>query len=97
MSEVTLGKFLRNKRESRNVGVRKMARAINITPSYLSDIELDRTNPSIVTLRTIVDFLELDQADKVSLLSDINVYNKHSSPRRYKSVNKEVSPTIAGV
>jgi transcriptional regulator with XRE-family HTH domain len=73
LDKLVFGKFLRNKRESKKLGMREMSRAINISPSYLSDIEHGRTNPSLETLRIIVDFLKLTQGEKAAILSDINV------------------------
>ena len=82
MPEKILGNFLRSKRESKKLGVREMARTINISASYLSDIELGRTNPSLDTLRIISDFLELNQAERANLLSGINVNPTQPSPKK---------------
>jgi transcriptional regulator with XRE-family HTH domain len=73
LDKLAFGKFLKNKRESRKLGMREMSRAINISPSYLSDLEHGRTNPSLETLRIIADFLKLTEGEKAAILSDINV------------------------
>ena len=73
MSENMLGILLRNKRILKKISVREMARSINMSASFLSDIELGRTNPSINTLRIIVDFLKLSQTEKANLISGISV------------------------
>lgn len=41
----SFGEFIANKREEKRITIREMARLLQITPPYLSDIEKDRRNP----------------------------------------------------
>jgi transcriptional regulator with XRE-family HTH domain len=83
------------KRLVRGFGLREMARSTNISPSFLSDIELDRTAPSLDTLRTIVSFLECSDNEKAEILS--GKYVNPQSPPPDASIpatgaNPEASP-----
>ncbi len=54
-----LGKRLREARESRNIGLRELARRLGVSPSLISQIETGKSEPSINTLFAIVGELEL--------------------------------------
>lgn len=41
----SFGEFIAKKREEKRITIRKMAKLLQITPPYLSDIEKDRRNP----------------------------------------------------
>lgn len=58
--EETLGEHLRQARLDRDLGLRELAKELDITPSYLSDIENDRRVPSEEVLRAISARLKLD-------------------------------------
>jgi transcriptional regulator with XRE-family HTH domain len=60
MQERTLGDILREGRLARQRGLRELARELDITPSYLSDIENDRRVPSEDVLRKLAAGLDLD-------------------------------------
>jgi transcriptional regulator with XRE-family HTH domain len=62
-AEKTLGNSIREARISKGLGLRELARRIEKTPSYLSDIENDRRVPAEDVLRTIARHLELDFDD----------------------------------
>jgi len=47
-------------REYRGLTMRELARRIGMTPAYLSQIETDKRNPTVDTLRRIADELEID-------------------------------------
>src|SRR5579884_1996319 len=59
-SQQTLGECLRTRRVSKGYGLRKFAAQLEITPSYLSDIETDRRIPSEEVLRSIASLLGLE-------------------------------------
>lgn len=44
-SEMSFGEFIARKREEKKITLREMARLLNITAPYLSDIEKERRNP----------------------------------------------------
>lgn len=55
----SLGQRIRDRRVEKELGLRELARAMEITPSYLSDIENDRRIPAEEVLKTIAKELEL--------------------------------------
>jgi len=54
-----LGGRLREARQSRNVGLRELARRIGVSPSLISQIETGKSVPSVSTLSAIVSELDL--------------------------------------
>ncbi len=63
----TLGDVIRNKRAELGFSLRDVAKRLEITPSYLSDIENDRRVPSEQVTRTLAKFLNLDFDDLMAL------------------------------
>jgi transcriptional regulator with XRE-family HTH domain len=53
MTQKTLGEFIREERDKRDLSLRELARRLKITPPFLSDIELGRRYPSDETLADI--------------------------------------------
>lgn len=62
----TLGDFIKDKRVGLDMRLRELARRLDVTPSYVSDIENDRRVPSEDVLRRIAVELELDPDDLVA-------------------------------
>ena len=89
---IDAGNYLQNLRLSKKLTLSSASKSINISPTYLSDIEHGRKIPSDITIKSIVDFYEIDEIylfnifGKISLtvkellLSDLNlqrkIYNK---------------------
>ncbi len=48
-----LGPRLRARREEQGIGLRELARRLNMSPSALSQLETGKTSPSVSTLRAI--------------------------------------------
>ena len=57
---MTLGDFVNRARLEKGLGLRALARALGIVPSYLSDIENNRRVPSESVLRELAHVLDLD-------------------------------------
>jgi len=55
-----LGEIIRDARVEAKRGLRDLARELDITPSYLSDIENDRRVPADDVMRRIATLLNLD-------------------------------------
>jgi transcriptional regulator with XRE-family HTH domain len=55
----SLGDVLRDARVKADVGLRDLAKKLDLAPSYLSDIETDRRVPSEEVLRRLSDELKL--------------------------------------
>src|SRR6476646_618221 len=49
-----VGVRLRGERERRGMSLRELARRVGVSPSLVSQIELDRVNPSVSTLYALV-------------------------------------------
>ena len=57
---MSVGDIINRARVRKRLGLRALARELNIAPSYLSDIENDRRVPSETVLRDMARVLELD-------------------------------------
>ena len=60
MSNQTLGEIVREARLAKDKSLREVSKLLEITPSYMSDIENDRRVPSEEVLRNITNLLGLD-------------------------------------
>lgn len=58
-----VGHRLRAERERRGIGLRELARRVGVSPSLVSQIELDRVNPSVSTLYALVTELGMTMSD----------------------------------
>ena len=54
---VHLGASIRAAREQRGLSLRELARRVNVSPSFVSQIELGKANPSVGTLYSVVSVL----------------------------------------
>jgi len=59
MNDLNLGQRIRAERMARNFSIRKLSQAASITPSMLSQIENEQVNPSIQTLRSLADAMDI--------------------------------------
>ncbi len=71
----TLGEFIREKREAAGLSLRELARRLEITAPFLSDIELGRRAPAEKNLALIarelaIPFDEIQQYDHRETVSD---------------------------
>lgn len=58
-----VGSRLREERERRGISLRELARRVGVSPSLISQIELDRVNPSVSTLYALVTELGMTMGD----------------------------------
>src|SRR5438034_8843695 len=58
-----VGGPLRAERERRGISLRELARRVGVSPSLVSQIELDRVNPSVSTLYALVTELGMTMSD----------------------------------
>jgi transcriptional regulator with XRE-family HTH domain len=58
-----VGSRLRQEREERGMSLRELARRVGVSPSLVSQIELDRVNPSVSTLYALVSELGMTMSD----------------------------------
>jgi transcriptional regulator with XRE-family HTH domain len=54
---VRLGRAIRDARTRRGLSLRELARRVNVSPSFVSQVELGKANPSVGTLYTLVGVL----------------------------------------
>ena len=69
MAKATLGEYIRSLRNKRDIGVRELGRAVDVSGVHISSIEKDKNTPSPELLRKIALVLKVD-VDK--LLSKAN-------------------------
>ena len=58
-----IGNRLRAEREQRGISLRELARRVGVSPSLVSQIELDRVNPSVSTLYALVTELGMTMGE----------------------------------
>ena len=58
-----VGGRLRREREKRGISLRELARRVGVSPSLVSQIELDRVNPSVSTLYALATELGVTMGD----------------------------------
>jgi len=58
-----VGSRLRTEREHLGISLRELARRVGVSPSLISQIELDRVNPSVSTLYALVTELGMTMSD----------------------------------
>ena len=63
----TLGDLIKNRRVELDIKLRELARRLEVTPSYVSDIEYNRRVPSEDVLGRIATELQLNLDDLVAL------------------------------
>jgi transcriptional regulator with XRE-family HTH domain len=61
-----VGSRLRGERERRGISLRELARRVGVSPSLVSQIELDRVNPSVSTLYALVTELGMTMSEVFS-------------------------------
>lgn len=62
---VQLGQSIRTVREQRGLSLRELARRVDVSPSFISQIELGKANPSVGTLYSIVSVLGITLDDLI--------------------------------
>ncbi len=67
---VQLGQAIRAAREQRGLSLRELARRVNVSPSFVSQIELGKANPSVGTLYSLVSVLGTTLDDLMGDSSD---------------------------
>lgn len=65
----TFGEFLQKKREAKKITLRGMAQKLDVSPTFLSDIEKNRRNPpEMEKLDLITQILVLSDEDRAMML-----------------------------
>lgn len=73
-----VGKKIRELRQSQNKTLKEIADMANISISYLSDIEHEKKNPSINTIKSILNALNISMFDFFKDIDNVKINNfKH--------------------
>ena len=59
----TLGEYIREIRETQDMSLRELARAIAVSPAFMSDVELGRRHPSDQHLAALALTLQVSEVD----------------------------------
>lgn len=66
---LNFGDFIAQKREEKKISLREMAKNLDVTPPYLSDVEKDRRNPlSLKRMELLANILLLSEDEKITML-----------------------------
>lgn len=60
----TFGAFLTAKREEKDITLREMARILDVSPTFISDVEKNRSTPKAERLERLAEALNLDNDEK---------------------------------
>lgn len=60
----TFGEFLTAKRDERDITLRELARQLEVSPTFISDVERNRSTPKAERLERLAEVLHLDGAEK---------------------------------
>ena len=69
MSKKTLGEYIRNLRNKRDIVVRELGRLVDVSGVHISSIEKDKNTPSPELLRKIAVILDTD-VDKLQAMAN---------------------------
>ena len=84
---MSIGEKIKSYRKSKKLTQVELAKKSNISRSYLTDIENDRYNPSIETLKSIAKSLEISLGD---LVSDDDVSKNQLNEKDKKSITNDL-------
>lgn len=87
MNQKTLGQFIREERDKRDMSLRELARRLDVSPPFLSDIELGRRFPSDETLRGIAKEFKIS----VDILSQLDHRESLTDFKRLVEADSELS------
>ena len=76
-----VGSRLRAERERLGISLRELARRVGVSPSLVSQIELDRVNPSVSTLYALVTELGMTMSDVFGERPEERVVQRRRRPR----------------
>jgi transcriptional regulator with XRE-family HTH domain len=96
----TLGQALRAIREERDISIRELAKKVDLSPAFLSDVELGRRHPSVENLTLIAkelkasleNLLELDTRGDTESLRRLATANPAYGFAFRQIVNENISP-----
>lgn len=88
---MSIGERIKSLRKQNKLTQVELAKKSNISRSYLADIENDRYNPSLETLKALSNSLNVNLSD---IVSDNNESNISLNQRDKKSINNDLKELI---
>lgn len=83
--DMKFGEYLANKRKEREMSLRMLAKELDVSPTYLSDVENNRRNAlSYENLKKIIEILNLDEEEQ-KILYDLAGETKDEIPADVES------------
>jgi transcriptional regulator with XRE-family HTH domain len=89
---VQLGQAIRGARERRAMSLRELARRVNVSPSFVSQVELGKANPSVGTLYALVAELGTTLDELIGDQPKGASEDLGASPRSWPRVETPVQP-----
>ena len=89
---VQLGQAIRSARERRGISLRELARRVNVSPSFVSQVELGKANPSVGTLYTLVTVLGTTLDELIGDQPRGTTDDLGDSPRSWPRIETPVQP-----
>lgn len=88
---MSIGERMKSLRKQNKLTQVELAKKSNISRSYLADIENDRYNPSLETLKALSNSLNVNLSD---IVSEKNESNINLNQRDKKSINNDLKELI---
>lgn len=92
---MTIGQRIREIRKQRDKTLKDIADATGLSLPYLSDVERDRTQPSLKTLQRIAEGLEVTTTDLMNGVDDLGVVTDGALPSGLRELKED--PRWAGM
>ena len=77
---MTIGQQIREKRREKTFTLKDLAEATGLSVTYLSDVERDRTTPSLKTLARVAEGLKLSTTDLIHGVDWLGEITEESLP-----------------
>lgn len=90
MENVTLGSYLRSKREAKRKSLVDMLKDVDVSKMYLSQIERDERVPSDTILRQIAKSYEVDEIFLFELANKVPIHTQEEL-REYKNIQRLIA------
>ena len=92
----TLGTNIKEARKKAGLTQMELAKLTNLSRSYIGDIEKDRYNPSLATLKAIANALN-QPLDTILTDNDINNNEPKLTSRDEKDIKKKLDEALASI
>ncbi|MGP7817730.1 helix-turn-helix domain-containing protein [Niallia sp. 01092] len=94
---MTVGENIKLHRKKAKLTQQQLAEKANMSRSYLADLERNRYNPSLDTLKAIAVALNINVSDIVEDKNKIEDFNPELTEKDEKDIQKELQKMIDGL